>query len=297
MIVKSRYILLLALISGCGKPSGTVSQAAKPSLIATSEVSDATSPEADVMVLARQLANNDPKVRFTAAEALWRMGPKCAPALPQLIEHIDDEEWAHFENPRRGAQVRTMVDRAIGQIEDGVVPLLLTCLDSPKPARRRNAAELLAARKDLRAVEPMIKLLTDSNRLVRAVVAERLGYFAAPQAAPPLRAALKDEDWYVRMKAASALARTKSNEVVPDLLIALQDSEENVRSAAAEALGVLEDARAVPALANAAKADKSQYVRRAATESLKRIEKLTEQQNTAIWKTSYPGWCLQPFPR
>lgn len=248
MIVKTRYILLLALISGCGKPSDTVSQAPKPSHIATSAVSHATSPEADVTILARQLGDSDPKVRFTAAEALWRMGPKCTPALPQLIEHIDDEEWAHFENPRHGAEVRTMVDRAIGQIEDGVVPLLLKCLDSPKPARRRNAAELLAARKDLRAVEPMIKLLTDSNQLVRAVVAERLGYFAAPQAALPLRAALKDDDWYVRMKAASALARTKSSEVVPDLIVALQDSEENVRVAAAEALGVLEHACAVQAL-------------------------------------------------
>jgi HEAT repeat protein len=221
-------------------------------------------------------------VRYSAAESLWKLGADCAPALPQLIEHIDDEEWAHFENPRRGGEVRMMVDRAIGKIDGGVVERLISCLDSPNPVRRRNAALLLGTRNDPSAIKPMIDLLTDDNRLVRARTAEALGKLGYPEAAPAVATLLKDSDSFVRAKAAYALGNMKSVDVVTQLVVALSDTDEGVRQYAALSLGMLGDARAIDALIEATKSDNSKHVRAAAEEAVRRIHKMKDEQDKHV---------------
>ncbi|HBC87638.1 MAG TPA: hypothetical protein DCZ94_11835 [Lentisphaeria bacterium] len=269
-----KIILLLSIVLyGCGKPSTEQSK----SDLSNSSGGNNSRQELHVAELAQKLSDKDPRVRYRAAEALSMLGEKCAPALPQLMDHIDDEEWARFDN--EGGAVRLMVDRALFQIKDGVEPLLISSLESPNPVRRRNAASLLALRKDPSAIKSLIKLLKDPDRLVRANAAEGLGYFHLPETALPIAGLLKDEDWFVRMKAASALALAKSSIVVPQLMEALKDQEENVRCAAAESLGFIGDVRPIEVLSMLAETDKSKDVRNAAADALKRIKDSQENLN------------------
>jgi HEAT repeat protein len=110
--------------------------------------------------------------RFTAAEALVRIG---APAVPALIQALGDSNWA----------VRHAAAWALGKLGDPqAVPPLIQALGDRSENVRAAAAEALGAIGDPQAVPALIKALGDSDWDVRCAAAEALGKLGDPQAMP-----------------------------------------------------------------------------------------------------------------
>ncbi|MBU4484986.1 HEAT repeat domain-containing protein, partial [bacterium] len=84
------------------------------------------------------------------------------------------------------------------KIGEPAVPALIEALqDQSNPFTRRwEAAKALGAIKDERAVEPLIKAMSDENEVVRRVTAEALGRLGDKRAIPVLKEALKDPKYY-----------------------------------------------------------------------------------------------------
>lgn len=99
--------------------------------------------------------------------------------------------------------------RALVEIGKPAVPALIEALqDKGNPVTRRwQAAKALGAIKDARAVEPLIKAMSDESEFVRRVAAESLGKLGDKRAIPVLKEALKDKGWHVRRSAAEALKK------------------------------------------------------------------------------------------
>jgi len=69
----------------------------------------------------------------------------------------------------------------------------ISMLDEPDPSRRWKAAEALARTGDDRAVDPLIRALSDEDWRVRQKVAWALGYLGDPKAIPALRRAYRGD--------------------------------------------------------------------------------------------------------
>jgi HEAT repeat protein len=167
----------------------------------------------DTGPLESALADADPGVRWHAAAAFVRLGPRGAAAVPALLEAMRDAEW----------NVRNAAGRAL---EEAVGPehaeLLTAALATPDVETRYHVARALA----------------------------RLGP-AAGHAVPVLRETLADADAEVRMEAVWALAAIgpAAASAVPALLRALGDADAQVRAGAAWALAHVGAGRdAAPAL-------------------------------------------------
>ena len=136
-------------------------------------------------------------------------------------------------------------------------------------AIREEAATLLGALKDARAVLPLTKALRDSDRAVREAAVgalSLLGSVSVPALAgcltdpalqvqeaasailasladarvlAPLTQALGSRDWIVRMHAAKGLGRIGDPETVPALMPLLQDKVKAVREEASSALAAI----------------------------------------------------------
>jgi HEAT repeat protein len=100
--------------------------------------------------------------------------------------------------------------------------------------RGHNAAEALGDIGDKRAVEPLIKALSDGGQEVRESAARALGEIGDKRAVKPLIKALEDEDYSVRAIAAGALGNIGDKRAVEPLIKALKDKDFNVRYKAAK---------------------------------------------------------------
>jgi HEAT repeat protein len=154
----------------------------------------------DAPALEAALADADPGVRWHAAAAFVRLGPRGAAAVPALLEAMRDPEW----------NVRNAAGRAL---EEAV---------RPEHAERLTAG----------LVPPDVET---RYHVARALA--RLGP-AAARAVPVLRDTLADADAEVRMEAVWALAAIgpAAANALPDLLRALGDADPQVRAGAAWAL-------------------------------------------------------------
>ena len=147
-------------------------------------------------------------------------------------------------------------------------------------AIREEAAGLLGAYKDPRAVVPLIGLLRDSDRSVREAAVGALRAIGAPsvealgacleqpdlsvqeaasailstiadeRVLPSLIKALRSSDWIVRMHAAKAVGLIRHTDAVVPLIPLLQDKVKAVREEAAAGLAAIGDP-AIPSLVNA----------------------------------------------
>jgi len=198
-----------------------------------------------VTVLSAALRDGEPEMRRAAVEALgrtlrpWRRepGPRLRLALPALKQALKDSD-------------RIVRDQAIAKLGE-----------------RGPAA---------RSAEPaLIELLkTEKGLSVRSRAAWALGRFgpAAKNAVPALIDALTDKHVTIRANSATALGRIGSETAVGPLIVALDDPHSEVRAMAAQALGRFgpRARAAVPALRRLSD-DKSQRVRKFATEALRRV--------------------------
>jgi HEAT repeat protein len=126
------------------------------------------------------------------------------------------------------------------QDRGGEVPGLLVTLKSENAAERAAAARTLgeigAPARD--AVGDLTAALKDKDKDVRRSAAQALGEIgtAAQPAAIALTGTVKDADWQVRRAAAYALGRLGTREVEPALKAAKKDKQEAVRKAASVSL-------------------------------------------------------------
>src|SRR5581483_5944449 len=165
---------------------------------------------------------------------------------------------------------------------------------------REEAASALGSLRDARAVLPLVSLLRDSDRAVRAAAIGALTAIGEPavmvlgaclsdpelsvqeaassiltvigdkRVIEPLVKALQSPDWIVRMHAAKALGRIAAAEAAEPLLPLLQDKVKAVREEAAQALASIGSA-AVPLLLQALKHEEW-LVRLHAVESLGKLK-------------------------
>ena len=191
-----------------------------------------------------------PDARHFATLVIYRMGPKAAPAVPDLVEALqalgDTEDDNLF---RREAQ---MALAAIGPDAAAAVPVLIESLASDDREVRGSACYALgkigpAAAEAVPALQTRLGELEDSGQV--AVVWALLNIKPddediATTAVPILVGALDDPDEVVRAEAASAVGRigepAAKPEVIAELKKLLNDPAPPVQEAAAEALKELE---------------------------------------------------------
>ncbi len=154
-----------------------------------------------------------------------------------------------------------------------VVQALITALQDPMVAVRRNAAAALGQRADSDAVVALSRALrSDADAGVRKAAAQALGEIDDPRAIPALLDALRqDRDAEVRATAAWALGEIEDPSAIDGLATALRDVDLEVRKAVAAALGDIDNPRAAPHLTPLLR-DTSAEVRQAAAEALGSIE-------------------------
>lgn len=136
-------------------------------------------------------------------------------------------------------------------------------------AVREDAALALAGLRDKRAVEPLIRVLRDSDRAVRQAAIAALTAIGEP-AVEPLGACLRDANLTVQESAASILASIGDVRVADALTGALTSGDWVVRMQAAKALGRIGEPRTIPALVPLLQ-DKVKAVREEVSSTLARM--------------------------
>ena len=130
----------------------------------------------------------------TAVIALVVIGGLLATHLPK----IKLQKKINREISQLGTGDRFKALNVLIKIGEPAVPALIETLqDQSNPFTRRwEAAKALGAIKDERAVEPLIKAMSDENEVIRRVTAEALGRLGDKRAIPVLKEALKDPKYY-----------------------------------------------------------------------------------------------------
>lgn len=131
--------------------------------------------------------------------------------------------------------------RLVEQDNPGVVaPYLIDNLKNTTPGVSEYTAFVLGWIDDKRAIDPIRKLLTDTNTRKRAAC-RALGFMRASKALPDMIKLLDDPDNRVRGDAAYGLGLMGDDKANAALKKATQDKDELVRYLAEEALKRIED--------------------------------------------------------
>jgi serine/threonine protein kinase len=195
----------LALFAGKRPPpSGNLPKSAPQSVVMA----------AQVQALVKQLKDGAAEVRATAAESLGTLGADAKPAVPALIERIEDEVWSIGGFSRDNASGNTSKDAAVAALltiaPEEVEPALVRATEA-KSLRVRTwaAAKLGTLSKDIpdaaikdgmtHRVATLVKKLNDKDAIVRHAAAVSLGSLddEALPAIPALVDRIKDDVWTV----------------------------------------------------------------------------------------------------
>jgi HEAT repeat protein/lysophospholipase L1-like esterase len=172
--------------------------------------------------------------RGMAAEALGRLGPEAASAVPELIAATSD----------RRPEVRWRAVWALGRIGPAAKPAVLALrIALADPDVRWRSAEALGGigPSAVEAVPDLIALLRDPSSSVRWRAVAALGAIGSRQAAPALAGAADDAAENVRLAAISALSSVGAEPALAEraYLAALDDTDARVRLQAIRGLGRL----------------------------------------------------------
>jgi len=181
----------------------------------------------DVRGLIRLLNHSDPDIQYHAVEALGEIGD--AGAVEPLITVLKHDEMSG---------VRWKTAESLVKIGAPSVEPLISVLQHPDSDVRWKAAIALGEIRDPRAIGPLIRQLSDTDRFVKSRVAHALGMIGAPAVHPLIRT-LHDGDGNQRWGAAIALGGIKDPAAVEPLIRALADKYENVRAEAAASLAAI----------------------------------------------------------
>ena len=147
-------------------------------------------------------------------------------SIDELIELLNDKD-------------DFVVEDAVGELElradEAVDPLIEALSTSRKKQIRLNAATLLGAINDPKAIPVLIDTLKDNNKLVRREASTSLSRMGEP-AVDPLIETLNDDDWKVRGAAAWALGNLGDEKAIPALEKLLDDESGFVKQGAQSAI-------------------------------------------------------------
>lgn len=233
--------------------------------------------------LIAQLDSPVPAARALVACAMAERKADAAQAVPSLVALLDDDaqvspyicqeewwrngdhdirRWWRNQEPTTPGQEAARALAAIGS--PSFTPVLAVLPKGGNHARR-NAAWILGALRDERAVLPLVAQTSDRVAGVRENVAWSLGAIRDQRAVEALgRVVVQDESADVREKAAWALGAINDAHAVDALVRALRDTAHDVRRQAAWALGAIRDGRAVDPLIAALKDSQSEVRKQAA---------------------------------
>jgi len=195
-------------------------------------------------------------VRWKAAESLARIGPPAVDALIGALQHSDDDvRWkAAIALGEIGDQraiepligllcdedrfVKSRAASALGMTGEPAVTPLISALREGDGNLRWGAAIALGKIRDPRAIEPLIRALTDKYENVRAEAAASLAAMGKAALEPLLRF-LKFSDKSIRIEVVTALGELKDTDAIHPLIQMLENADEEERKAIADALDVI----------------------------------------------------------
>jgi len=206
-----------------------------------------------------------------AAYALGQIGPDAAPAVPALLDALDDPRNQHKDSIHHP---RVLIIHALRDIGPGAKAaqraLATRMLSDPDTLVRQYAAQALAyLEADPNIVGAALnQALRDSAIQVRQEVPRALAKIGAVDA---LLDGLEDQNPETRTSVIQALAEMKAHakRIAPPLIKVMQeDKVAGTRGAAASALGLLKFVDAIPPIAKAMK-DADANVRSIAIDTLR----------------------------
>lgn len=247
---------------------------------------------AAVEALCGVLGDRDARVGWAAAEALGRI--RDARAVEPLIRAAKNPDFfgrgmairalGQIGDPRAVEPLLEFLKgdpadiegsasaTALGELGDPrAIPALAQALESRTSSVRISAAMALAAFKDPRAVQPLLRVTTERNHALSSELAavEALGRIPATEALVSVVAG--DDDPSIRERAALLLGGTNDRSAVAQLSRTLtNDKSDDVRRAAARSLGRLKDSRARLPLVSALKSQDI-WLRSTAAKSLAQL--------------------------
>jgi HEAT repeat protein len=172
------------------------------------------------------LDNNDHNI---VNDALWILEKIKDPRTIEPLANLFGDE---------SISIRKKAAKALVQIGDPALPIILKQLEETDFKRRRIASSILPEFEDPSLAEILFNSIEDNDPIVRRNSARAIGILNVCNAVKPLRKALKDEDWRVRQWAAASLGLISSKTGATQSLIkALNDESEHVKYAAIIALG------------------------------------------------------------
>ena len=222
-----------------------------------------------------RLYHPDPVERAWAAYQLAKLGRGSAPAIPYLLELLNDDT-AVLLSRYLGSGFHSSSDtspaeesaRALARIGDPAIDRLIRTVNSPSAGVRRLIAKALGQIGSGRTIEVLIRLLRDESRKVQASAAIALGSFRHPVAANTIIESYMTEPPTVRIHLVYALSQINDIIAVPFLVRQMPTESPEVRAAIAVALGKLRDARALDILLQSLQ-DEDEIVRANAVYSLR----------------------------
>lgn len=190
--------------------------------------------------LIRALQTQD--TRYSALNALARIGPDAAPAVDVLTRLLNSRDMYSAASALA----------AIGPAAAPAIPRLLRLLQNERTVVAAAVALGKIGGDAKQAIPLLVTKLSDNDQITSACQAlANVGHLDIDQTLSALRKAASNPDPEIRAIVVSALGQLHSPKTVEDLLTALKDSELSVRIAAVGALGQL-GSEAEPAVAKLA---------------------------------------------
>ncbi|MCE7977576.1 MAG: HEAT repeat domain-containing protein [Nitrospira sp. NTP1] len=212
--------------------------------------------------LSELLADPDPEVRRTAAEALGKIGHQSAESA--LLAALADQD------PR----VRAAAALALGRVSDGKSGAVLVRKLADPSESVRVASALALGEIDHSAAheEQILHALHDADASTRVAASRALLRLETVSFSTDLESALKDPNPQVRQGVAAVLSETGDTRSLPSLLRLLQhDADAGVRAEAAFRLGKVGDAAVLDVLSAVAERDANPRVREWAHWAIRQI--------------------------
>lgn len=182
------------------------------------------------------VALQEPLFRFTAGEAIAKIGKAAVPVLLQILQEDD-----------AGRTLEAII--VLGRIKDpSAAEPIAAMLNHRFTIVRSHAVESLGLIGDPKSATPLIRMLSDPDAIVRAQTAAALQKVGDKRAVPGLLKLLTENDLDVCTRAAATLGELGERQAAPGLLPLLERPEPEVRCAAADALGKIGDEMAAEPL-------------------------------------------------
>ncbi len=223
-----------------------------------------------VKALVVDLGSAYPAVRAWAASRLGALGAHATPAIPFLLDALEDDERECDDDLANA--VSHLVLQSLSHIGRPAFEPALARLNHKRPLARARAAKLLGSLGDSRAVEPLIALLKDKDRQVRYDCVEALARLRDPHAIKPLLVLIAEDASYTAAETVSAALAAMGEDGIEPIIGLLSHENHNVREAAAGQLARIHDPRTVDPLIKALN-DDHRFVQARAAQGMDWIRK------------------------